>query len=133
MQSKVIRRRARSRPAIVPALLAIASACSGVSGVVPPGLDGEVAAARQSLESHWDNGPLPPTFTFVAVRCRADGGLLVLFDQRGFGSDGLAIAMQGPDALPEHRSGGFAPVDPATDPEIAHFFNEAPEVPCRRP
>jgi hypothetical protein len=52
-------------------------------------------------------------------------------DQRGFGSDGLAMAMQGPDAMPEFWSGGFAPVDRVMDPEIVHFFSEAPEVPCR--
>lgn len=131
MESKAIRRRARNWLAVFPALLAIVSACSGVSGVVPPGLEDEVAAAGRSLESHWDNGPIAPTFTFVAVRCRADGGLLVLFNQRGLGSDGLAMAMQGPDALPEHWSGGFAPVDPVNDPEIEHFFSDAPEVPCR--
>lgn len=106
-------------------------ACGGVPGVIPTGMADEVEAARASLEQAWDNGPVPPSFTFAAARCRTDGGLLILFDQRGFGSDGLAMAMQGPGAMPEAWAGGFAPVDPATDPEIASFFKESPEIACR--
>ena len=71
------------------------------------------------------------SFTFAGLRCRADGGLLVLFHQRGLGRNGLAVAMQGPGALPEAWAGGFAPVDPATDPEVVHFFSESPEASCR--
>ena len=90
-----------------------------------------MASARRSLGFQWDATPAAPTFAFVAIRCRADGGLLVLFDQRGFAADGLAMAMRGPGAGGDDAwAGGFAPVDPATDPEIEHFFGEAPEVAC---
>lgn len=109
----------------------VLAACVGMTpGSVPAGFADEVDAARRSLEANWD-GPPPMTFTFVSVRCRADGGLLVLFQQQGLGREGLAVAMQGPGALPDAWAGGFAPVDPATDPEIVHFFSEASEVACR--
>jgi len=91
-----------------------------------------VEAARRSLELHWDATPASPSFAFVAIRCRTDGGLLVLFDQRSLTGDGLAMAMRGPGVSGDNAwAGGFAPIDPATDPEIAHFFDEAPEVACR--
>lgn len=113
------------------ATIVLVAACVGVApGSVPAGFADEVDAARRSLETNWD-GPPPMTFTFAGLRCRADGGLLVLFHQQGFGRNGLAFAMQGPGALPAAWAGGFAPVDPATDPEIVHFFAESPEVSCR--
>ena len=111
-------------------VVAAAASCAGPADVrIPVGFADEVAAARRSLESNWD-GPMPASFSFFERRCRADGGLLLLFRQHGFGADGLAVAMQGPGALPESWAGGFAPIDPATDPEIEHFFSEASEVAC---
>lgn len=113
------------------ATIALVGGCVGVDpGSVPAGFADEVEAARRSLETHWD-GPPPMSFTFAALRCRADGGLLVLFHQQGLGRNGLAFAMQGPGAFPASWAGGFAPVDPATHPEIVHFFAESPESPCR--
>jgi hypothetical protein len=112
-------------------LVAATAACQGAGQTVPVGFEADVASARRSLELHWDSTPAAPSFVFEAVRCRADGGLLVLFDQRGFAADGLAMAMRGPGVSGDDAwAGGFAPVDPATDPEIAHFFGEAPEVAC---
>ena len=120
----------RAYPSVALSLV-LAAACGGTSpSSALTGFEDEVAAARRSLESNWD-GPMPASFTYADLRCRADGGLLVLFHQRGVGPDGLAVAMQGPGALADAWAGGFAPVDPATDPEIAHFFSEAPEVSCR--
>lgn len=108
------------------------AACQGGDRSIPAGFEADVASARRSLELHWDSTPASPAFVFVAVRCRADGGLLVLFDQRGLTGDGLAVAMRGPGAGGDWAwAGGFAPVDPATDPEIAGFFGASPEVACR--
>jgi hypothetical protein len=53
------------------------------------------------------------------------------FAKEGFPNAGeLAVAMRGPGAVPGFWSGGFGIDDPATDPEILHFFSEAREVPC---
>jgi hypothetical protein len=98
--------------------------------VVPSGLQDEVDSARRSLEVLWD-GPPPVSFAYVGARCRADGGVLLTFEQRGvIGSEGLAIAMRGPAAAVDDWGGGFAPIDPRTDPEILAFFSLAPEVAC---
>ena len=113
-------------------LVAATAACQGAGPTVPAGFEGDVASARRSLELHWDSTPAAPSFVFEAVRCRADGGLLILFDQRGFAADGQAMAMRGPGVGGDDAwAGGFAPVDPATDPEIKHFFSEQPEIACR--
>lgn len=119
--------------ALVTLSLVAAAVASCVAPMrVPARFEADVASARRSLELHWDATPAAPTFSFVAVRFRADGGLLVLFDQRGFAADGLAVAMRGPGAGGDNAwAGGFAPIDPATDPEIAHFFGEHREVACR--
>jgi hypothetical protein len=93
--------------------------------------DGIVQAGRTSLLEHWD-GPLPIDFQFRSMRCREDGGVVVLYDQRGpLGTEGIAMALSGdPRAEPGAWAGGFAPIAPATDPEIRAFFAESPEVPC---
>ena len=98
---------------------------------IPPHLRTSVSAARASLDREWeDRGPR--TFRYLHARCREDGGLLLLFDQHGpFGSDGIAIAMSGNPAWATGAwAGGFAPINPATDPEIAGFFASSPEVAC---
>lgn len=125
------RQRVRWRAlALVGAIVVVA--CQGGDRSIPAGFEADVASARRSLELHWDSTPASPSFVFVAVRCRADGGLLVLFDQRGIAGDGVAVAMRGPGTGGDGAwAGGFAPVDPATDAEIVHFFGESPEVACR--
>ena len=119
-------------------LALVIAGCSGPAGAcstpaIPvPGADGDIVmAGRASLLQEWD-GPLPVEFVFRAQRCRDDGGVVLLFDQRGpLGSAGTAMAMSGdPRAEPRAWAGGFAPVDPVTDPEIRAFFAESPEVPC---
>ena len=119
--------------AVLASLLAAStSACAtGPDAALPTGVAPFVDAARQSLVSAWD-GLGSPGFRFLAARCADDGGLVLLFEQTGmFGIDGVAVAMSGrPQAIDGGWAGGFAPIDPATDPEIAFFFAERREVPC---
>jgi hypothetical protein len=111
-------------------MLSVTASCAGSLGVIPSGLQDEVESARRSLKENWER-PVPVSFAFVAARCRADGGLLLTFEQRGvIGSEGLAIAMRGPTGAVDDWGGGFAPIDPRTDPEILAFFSLAPEVAC---
>lgn len=113
-------------------LSAGAIACSNAPGVaVPPGLAPFVDAARRSLERESDGLPFR-SFRFLAARCSDDGGLVLLFEQTSpFGSDGMAFALSGsPRADAGGWAGGFAPIDPVTDPEIRFFFAERREVPC---
>jgi len=127
--SVLARHRAVLRVSI--ALALSLSGCGGsLAGIVPLGFEERIELARQSLVGNWDNGPIPPTFTFRQLRCRADGGLLVLFQQQGFGDDGTAFAMQGGGALANAWAGGFAPIDPVNDREIVAFFREKPEAVC---
>ena len=115
---------------LLTAFLAVGCAIA-VNRPVPDGYETSVESARSSLIFEWE-GAVTPTFAFEAIRCRADGGLVILFDQVGMlGSDGLAVAMSGrPDAGPGDWAGGFAAVDPEKDAEIAAFFAEDAEVPC---
>jgi hypothetical protein len=132
MSMHEIRRGARLVAAIA-LTLSVTVSCARTLGVIPSGLQGEIENARRSLEENWER-PVPVSFTFVGTRCRADGGLLLTFEQRGvIGSEGLAIAMRGPTAVVdgwEAWGGGFAPIDPRTHPEVLAFFSSAPEVPC---
>jgi len=56
---------------------------------------------------------------------------VLLFEQYGAASEGLAVALSGaPAADPGVWAGGFASIDPATDPEIRAFFEARREVRC---
>jgi hypothetical protein len=103
---------------------------------IPDGTWPYVDAARVSLEQNQDR-LFHSQFVFHEVRCRPDGGVVVIFDQRGFfGSDGLAFAMSGtPSSDPGRWAGGYAPVDPDTDQEIRAFLgtHEVPLSDCRLP
>lgn len=90
-----------------------------------------IDAARLSLEVHFEASDRP-TFSFQSARCRADGGVVLLFKQRGRDSaDGTAFALSGrPSSDPGAWAGGFAPVDPASDPEIMAFFRDGMEMAC---
>jgi hypothetical protein len=118
------------RIAIALAALAVAACSSQFVAPVPPAYAERVESARQSLEENWD-GPPRPTFAFVGLRCRADGGLLVTFAQLGARDDGsFAYAFQGPDSMFDSWGGGFGQTDLDDDPEIDFFFREVAEVPC---
>jgi hypothetical protein len=112
-------------------LVLLAVACTSPAVPVPLPEDDLVRAGRASLLQHWD-GPLPIDFHFRSMRCREDGGMVILYDQRGpLGYEGIAVALSGnPRPEPDVWAGGFAPIAPATDPEIRAFFAESPEVPC---
>lgn len=115
---------------VVSLLAAAVVACGRRTDLpVPAPYADEVELARQSLSEAWE-GPIESTFSFRELLCRKDGGLVVVFLQDGFGADGLAVAMQGPNAAPDGWAGGFGIDDAATDPEVQHFFEESPEVPC---
>jgi hypothetical protein len=99
--------------------------------LIPLGYAGKVDDARSSLQSNWE-GLIQPTFAFVEVRCRVDGGMMIVFRQGGPGSGAFAYAMQGPQAVdgPDGWGGGFGVEDLAADEEIAFFFRESPERSC---
>ncbi len=102
----------------------------GAARPVPAGFEQLVASARASLLSEDDD----PTaiFDFLEMRCRADGGRLVAFEQRSFfASLRFAYAMQGPNA--SGWGGGLRVASLEDDSEIAYFFSKSPEAPCPPP
>jgi hypothetical protein len=105
------------------------AACSGQSvRPIPPAYAEHVESARESLEENWDGLP-KPRFEFVAMRCRADGGLVVIFAQLGSRDDGsFASAHRGTDGY--GWAGGFGLATPNDNLELDFFFEIAPEVPC---
>ena len=121
----------RSLRPVLAVLLAFALATCGRRSdlAIPPAYATHVDFARESLTEEWE-GPITPEFSFRELHCRKDGGLLVVFLEDGFGADGFAFAMQGPKAEPDGWAGGFSVEDPRTDPEVRHFFEASPEVPC---
>lgn len=97
---------------------------------IPPGYAGVVDSARGSLGRNWDGGD-PPTFAFVGIRCREDGGLLVFFVHQGGRHDGdLAYADHWPNTGRDNWGGAYEVVDPETDPDLRFFFAKSPEVAC---
>lgn len=118
---------------VLPLGVALLAGCGPYDDVapVPPTQADRIESARASLQDHWE-GALEPTFAFLAIRCRSDGGALVLFAQRGpFVQGDLAVAMQGGKLAADQWSGGYGSIDPRSDPDIVAFF-AAPfsEVPC---
>jgi hypothetical protein len=116
-------------------LTSLVAGCTAAQPPVPDRMWPYVDAARVSLEQNQD-GLFRSRFVFQEVRCRPDGGMVVIFDQRGFfGSDGLAFAMSGNPGDPDSWAGGYAPVDPGTDQEIRAFLgkHEVPESACPVP
>lgn len=103
--------------------------CEGMAA--PASLADYVEGARASLQQHWE-GSNHPSFAFTSARCRSDGGVVLLFEQRaGDGAVGTAFALSSrPSGDPDAWAGGFAPVNPETDPEITAFFGEGMEVSC---
>ncbi|HEY7115500.1 MAG TPA: hypothetical protein VH475_02880 [Tepidisphaeraceae bacterium] len=110
--------------------------CTAAQPPVPDRMWPYVDAARVSLEQNQD-GLFRSRFVFHEVRCRLDGGLVVIFDQRGFfGSDGLAFAISGsPSSDPGSWAGGYAATDPNTNEEIRAFLgkHEVPVSACPLP
>ena len=97
---------------------------------IPPGLEAKVESARDSVSDNWD-GFGKPWFAFVQVRCRADGGVVIVFAEQGFGADGdFAYALQGGRAIADGWGGGLDVDDPDQDEEIIRFFDEQAEVIC---
>ena len=117
------------------ASLAASGCVFGADAVPPDSVAPYVEGARASLTMHQE-GLIPSRFWFRLARCRADGGMVVVFEEVGLGgSEGLAMAMGARGVVPRGQpdawgGGGFGLIDPRTDPEIAHFFAEIPEVPC---
>jgi hypothetical protein len=110
------------------ALATLVAGCGPAEAPIPPRFEATVAGARASLADNWDR-PEPPSFAFNQIRCRADGGLLVVFDQYQLGNrQGYAIALQGPGA--SGWGGGYGVADVGSDPEVRGFFSEQPEVSC---
>ena len=87
--------------------------CEGMPA--PASVADYIDAARLSLEQHFE-GSGRPIFSFQSARCRADGGVVLLFEQRGSdGANGTAFALSGrPSGDAGAWAGGFAPVDPAS-------------------
>ena len=110
-------------------VVSMLSACTQLpDSTAPPSVAPFVEAARESLHLQDDRHR---SFVFRQARCRRDGGVVLLFEQYGRASEGLAFAMSGvPGGDPWSWGGGFAPIDPATDPELLAFFRESPEVAC---
>ena len=111
--------------------LAAVAACAG-DAPIPAAYEAKVEGARASLEQNWDGLP-QPIFRFLSIRCRADGGILVVFEERGGRHSGAsAVAMQGPRAAdgPGSWAGGFGLRDIDADSEIRAFFVESPEAAC---
>jgi hypothetical protein len=129
-----VRRVGHLRSAIAAiAILAVVGCGDRQDAAIAPALVPMVDSARNSLASNQDG--LDSTFVFRRIRCRDDGGVLLLFDQVGpFGNEGTAFASSaGPDWGVFTWAGGLAPIDPATDPEIRAFFEGVAEIPCEFP
>lgn len=118
--------------AVITLVAALLAACSSPVGDadVPRGMGERVESARRSLRSNED-GPFRSTFAFRAARCRADGGLLLVFEQASVAGRTSAFAMQGPAANAESWAGGLGVRDIDNEPEIVAFFADVPEVSCR--
>ena len=119
------------RTAALLAILLLAG-CQGGDAPIPVGYETKVEDARTSLEGNWAGLPRP-IFAYVRVRCRMDGGLLIVFIERGGRHDGtFSVAMQGPGAVDGSYAwaGGFGIPDVDADPETAFFFSESPEAAC---
>lgn len=119
-----------ARRGAIALLLLLLAACAlpVADAAIPSGMADEVESARQALRLQED-GPRS-NFGFRALRCRADGGLLVVFERSGVLGGSLAYAMQGPGAGPDNWAGGLRVHDLEGDPEIRLFFAESPEVAC---
>ena len=108
-----------------------AVACAADAGI-PEGFEATIESARANLLAQ-DDFPLS-TYSFQRLRCRVDGGRLVIFGRGSpWGASGYGYAMQGPGADPDGWGGGIGVIDIDHDSEIAHFFGESPEAPCQPP
>ena len=117
-----------AQAAIVAALLA---AClPAADAPIPPGYEAQVASARASLIDNAEQ-LVPPRLEFVAARCFANGGLVLVFREAGSTDPGdVAFAMQGAGAVADSCSGGFGQA--GMEEEVAFTFGGIDEVPCPR-
>ena len=118
--------------ALTLSLVTVTVGCTGrADAVAPESVAPYVEAARESLTMHQD-GMIRSSFWFRSAECREDGGMVLYFEQDGpIVSNGLAVAMSGePQDDPGTWAGGYAPIDPETDSEVAYFFSESPRVDC---
>ena len=114
---------------VVVALAAtLVSACNAA---VAPELSATVQSARTALMDAADEPLFAPGLQFREIRCRADGGKLVVFDRLSLFSGGVSFAVQPPGV--DGWAGGLAGPDVDSDPEVVGFFDESPEVPCVAP
>lgn len=87
-----------------------------------------VDAGRDDLRANIDG--LPPHLRFVEARCRADGGVMLIYEQWAppYLTVPYAYVMSG-RWPPQGWAGGANSHDLARDPEVAAFFGSS-EVPC---
>ena len=88
-----------------------------------------IESGRNSLRAREDGLPRS-TFSFHQARCRADGGLLVIFEQSRLGHRTFAYVMGGPGKSEGSWAGGLQVPRLDGDPEIDHFFSISPEAEC---
>ena len=127
--------RRRSLALVVTALPAVAIAAIVLPPIVlrdapaPARIASYVEAGRSDLRGNIDG--LPPHLRFVAARCRADGGVMLVFEQWAppYLVVPYAYVMSGHWPPLQGWSGGANWHDLADDPEVAAFFGSS-EIAC---
>jgi hypothetical protein len=118
-----------SAHAVIVALL-VAACVPAADAPIPPGYEAQVPSARASLVDNAE-GLIAPRLAFVAARCFANGGLVLVFREAGSTDPrDVAFAMQGAGAIADAWSGGFG--QEGMEEEVAFNFGGIDEVPCPR-
>ena len=115
---------------LIPVAAMSVAGCGAVTDApVPASVAPFLESARAELLAQSDD-PLD-AFAFRSARCRADGGLVLVFDRlRGGGRVGYGFTMSGaPAAEPTGWGGGFGRGELGDDPEVVAFL-AGDEVPC---
>ncbi len=94
---------------------------------IPAAYRAQVGAAAQVMSGLGDDRR---QFRFHSIRCRADGGLVVVFDSGDEGADSLhSLLSFGPADDPASWSSG-GPLFPYEDPSSGRTVFPARQVPC---
>ncbi len=90
-----------------------------------------VDVGRDNLRGNIDDHALPPHLRFIGARCRADGGVMLVYEQWAppYLTVPYAFVMSGHWPPQEGWSGGVNWHDLADDPEVVAFFGSS-EIPC---
>lgn len=90
-----------------------------------------VEDARANLRANIGKLAIPPYLRFVEARCRADGGVMLVFEQWAppYLTVPYAYVLSGRWPVLGWGAGGANQDDLANDPEVAPFFGSS-EVPC---